>query len=228
MTSQLTRLIVAEDEKLMRHAISVFLRDADDIEVVAMVESGEQAVEAAGRLRPDVVLMDIHMPVMDGITATRLILGETPQTKVVALTTLGSVEAAVPMLRAGARGYLLKDCDPDTLVASVRQVVDGEPALSPAVTMSLLHAAADGEGEPAAHQYPPRSGPSLTDGEMEVLRLLARGMNTAEMAHDLVLAEATVKTRLSKLSSKFGVDSRVRLLVRAAELGYVQPGLDRR
>lgn len=214
----------------MRHALAIFLRGAEDLEVVGMVEDGAQAVEAAARLAPDVVLMDIHMPVMDGIEATRIILDRGPGTAVVALTTLGSVEAAVPMLRAGARGYLLKDCDPETLIASIRQVTAGEPALSPSITMALLQAVAEGDPHLRATDRPAPSpdAPPLSEHEMDVLRLLAAGANTAEMAARLVIAEATVKSRLAKLCTKFGVDGRVRLLIRATELGLVSPHLDRR
>lgn len=226
-----SRVLVVEDEQLMRHALSVFLRGADDLEVVGMVEDGARAVEAAERLRPDVVLMDIHLPVMDGIEATRRILAAHPETHVIALTTLGSVEAAVPMLRAGARGYLLKDCDPQTLVESIRRVVGGDPALSPSVTMSLLHVVADESTLSSADGYRgpvATDAPALTTSESALLGLLARGFNTSEMAADLVIAEATVKSRLAKLCTKFGVDSRVKLLIRATELGLVDPSLDRR
>lgn len=219
------RILVAEDEQLMRHALGIFLRAADDLTIVEMVENGADAVEAAARLRPDVVLMDIHMPVMDGIEATRLITSRDPAIHVIALTTLGSVDAAVPMLRAGARGYLLKDCDPETLLASIRRVIGGDPALSPSVTMSLLKAVADGDPRTERGRYRSPEAPELAGADMDVLRMLARGLNTAEMAQELVLAEASVKSRIAKLCTKFEVDGRVRLLIRATELGLVSPRL---
>ncbi|WP_313565184.1 response regulator transcription factor [Mobilicoccus sp.] len=223
------RVLIAEDEQLMRHALTIFLRGAEDLEVVGTAENGALAVEAVARLSPDVVLMDIHMPVMDGIEATRRILHDAPHTTVVALTTLGSVEAAVPMLRAGARGYLLKDCDPATLISSIRQAAGGEPALAPSVTMALLQAVADGDERLAGDlpRSPSAHAPALTTGDKDVLELLAAGANTAEMATALVVAEATVKSRLAKLCAKFGVDGRVRLLIRATELGLVSPRLHR-
>lgn len=229
-SASVSRVLIAEDEQLMRHALSIFLRGAEDLEIVGTVENGVQAVEAAQRLRPDVVLMDIHMPVMDGIEATDVITHADPSVKVIALTTLGSIDAAVPMLRAGARGYLLKDVDPATLIDSIRQVVGGEPALSPSVTMSLLQAVADGETDAGGRFTPgPAPGaPRLAEAELDVLRLLACGRNTSEIASELVVAEATVKSRIAKLCTKFGVDGRVRLLIRATELGFVNPRLDRR
>lgn len=224
-------VLIVEDEALMRHALSIFLRSAQDLVVVEMAENGAEGVEAAARLKPDVVLMDIHMPVMDGIEATRRILAANPEVSVVALTTLGSVDAAVPMLRAGARGYLLKDCDPETLIASIRRVIGGDPALSPAVTMSLLKAVAEEDprmGVAAFRTSRDPQAPPLTEAETQVLDLLAAGYNTAEMARALHVAEATVKSRLSKLCGKFRVDGRVKLLIRATELGLVSPRLEER
>lgn len=222
------RVVIAEDEQLMRHALTIFLRGAEDFEIVELVENGVDAVAAAQRHRPDIMLMDIHMPQMSGIDATRQIMELLPETRVVALTTLGSVDAAVPMLQAGARGYLLKDCSPETLVSSLRQVMAGDPALSPSVSMSLLQAYEEGthvdEPAPAAIEPSP-DAPALTPTERRVLDLLAGGWGTAEIASEMGVAEATVKARVARLCAKFSVPNRVRLLISATEMGLVRPRL---
>lgn len=220
------RILIADDEALMAQGLKLFIELADDLEVVGLASDGLDAVHLCTRLAPHVVLMDLSMPVLDGVAATRRIRAEHPAIKIVIVTTFATTQAVVPALRAGADGYLLKDSRPEQLVAAVRDVIAGRNPLSPQITGALLeefrrHPA---RADPIAPLLNP-DVPSLTERDREVLDLLAQGLTNGEMARELVITEAAVKSRLTQLTGKFGVSSRVQLLVRACELGVVQPRL---
>jgi DNA-binding NarL/FixJ family response regulator len=211
------RVVVAEDESLIRLDIVEILRD-NGFEVVGEAGDGVEAVAAARRLAPDVVLMDIRMPKLDGIEATRqLATGGRPA--VLILTTYDLDEYVFEALQAGASGFLLKDAPPDDLVAAVRTVARGEALLAPSVTRRLI-AEFTGRKRPR----PESALPALSQRETEVLKLVARGMSNAEIAQELYLGEATVKTHVGSLLAKLQCRDRVQAVVRAYESGLVTPG----
>ncbi len=218
------RVLVVDDQPLMRSALTIFVDSAQDLQVVGEAGDGAVAVHQCEVLAPDVVLMDIQMPVMDGIEATRRITQARPGVKVVAVTTFPTEDTVVPALRAGASGYLLKDCEPQALLDSIRQVLDGQAALSPSLTWALVEAIREQPATPD-RAVTTRARQALTDREFEVVDLLAQGLSNAQMARELYVSEATIKARLGQITGKLRVHSRVQLLVRACELGLVQPRL---
>jgi DNA-binding NarL/FixJ family response regulator len=205
------RLLIADDQPLMRAGFRAVLEATGSIEVVAEAEDGEQAVRAAERHRPDVILMDIRMPGMDGLEATRRL----PRFKVLVLTTFGLDDYIVEALRAGASGFLTKDVPRQELVAAVKAVAAGDAVLSPQVTRRLL--------DRVAHRLPtpmPTDGvAALTDREREVLQLIAGGLSNAEIAAALVVAEPTAKRHVSNLLGKLGLRDRVQAVIYAYECG---------
>jgi DNA-binding NarL/FixJ family response regulator len=211
------RVVIADDQPMMRAGFKAVLESTGDIEVVAEAGSGEEAVRAATELNPDVVLMDIRMPGMDGIEATRLL----PRQRVLILTTFGLDEYIINALRAGASGFLLKDAPTEEVVAAVRAVAAGDAVLSPAVTRQLLDQIA--RRLPAAVSRQPSELASLTQREQEVLRMLAAGLSNAEIATALVVSEATVKSHVSALLGKLGLRDRVQAVIYAYETGLVAP-----
>lgn len=223
-----TTVVIVDDQQLMLQALKVFVSQAEDMTVVGEGRNGVEAIEVCARLKPDVVLMDLQMPVLNGIDATRRITATQPEVKVIAVTTFAGPEAVVPALRAGAAGYLLKDSDPEVLVGSIRDVVAGRNALSPAVTTALVDSVRTLPGAPGAAPVavaPDGMVASITKRESEVLQLLAEGLSNGEMATELYITESAVKSRISQLTQKLGVESRVQVLVRACELGLVRPRL---
>ncbi|GAB78675.1 two component transcriptional regulator, LuxR family [Austwickia chelonae] len=225
-----TQVLIVDDQELMLQALKVFVGQAEDMTVVGDARNGVEAVERCRELRPDVVLMDLHMPLLNGVDATRRILAEQPRIKVIAVTTFAGPEAIVPALCAGASGYLLKDSEPELLVRSIREVIAGHNALSPAITAALVDSLRHSP-DPRRH-LPARIAPDspaamLTPREREALDLLAEGMSNAEISAELYISEAAVKSRLGTLAQKLGVSSRVQILVHACELGLVQPRLRR-
>jgi DNA-binding NarL/FixJ family response regulator len=219
------RVFIADDQPLMRQGFRMILSSQPGIEVVGEAADGLSALEGISRTHPDVVLMDIRMPGLDGIEATRQIQGA----RVLILTTFGHDEYVVEALLAGASGFLLKDATPEELAHAVRVVADGESLLAPAVTTTLLARVV-----PTLGQVPgggPRAGDGasqemlsqLTDRELEVLTLVAKGRSNAEIARDLYISEATVKTHVSHLLSKLGLRDRVQAVVLAFEIGLVKP-----
>jgi DNA-binding NarL/FixJ family response regulator len=212
------RVLIADDQPLMRAGFRSVLEASGEIEVVGEAETGEQAVQGARLRQPDVVLMDIRMPGMDGIEATRRM----PSQKVLILTTFGLDEYIVDALRAGASGFLLKDAPVDELLAAVRAVAAGDAQLSPAVTRRLLDQVARRLPAPVAHRRDALA--DLTDREQEVLRLMAAGLSNAEIAEALVVSEPTVKTHVSKVLQKLGLRDRVQAVIYAYENGLVAPG----
>jgi DNA-binding NarL/FixJ family response regulator len=217
-------VLIADDQPLMRAALRMYLEAESDFEVVGEAADGERAVALAEKLRPDVVVMDIRMPHLDGIEATRRLTtsGNGESTKVLVITTFDLDDYVVEALRAGASGFLLKDATAEELVHAVRVVADGNALLAPVVTRRLL--------DRYAHRLPPARSPhsahleSLTDREHQVLALVARGFSNAMIAQQLHLAESSVKTHVSHLLNKLGLNDRVQIVVFAYENGLIQPG----
>jgi DNA-binding NarL/FixJ family response regulator len=219
MTAPL-RVVVADDQALVRTGFRMILTE-DGIEVVGEATNGAEAIEAVRRTRPDVVLMDIRMPEMDGLEATRRILtGASGELRVIMLTTFDLDHYVYAALSAGASGFLLKDVTPEHLVAAVRMVRSGDALLAPAITRRLVERFAGRSAETATIH---RDLSTLTPRELEVLRLLARGPSNAELAADLHLSEATVKTHVARILAKLGLRDRVQAVVVAYETGLVSP-----
>ncbi len=211
------RVVIADDQPLMRAGFKAVLEASGDIEVVGEAATGVEAVEVAGREMPDVVLMDIRMPDMDGIEATRRL----PRQRVLILTTFGIDDYIITALRAGASGFLLKDAPTERVIEAVRAVAAGDAVLSPAVTRQLLDQV--GRRLPAAVSQTPAALASLTDREREVLQMLAAGLSNAEIAAALVVSEATVKTHVSNLLGKLGLRDRVQAVIYAYETHLIEP-----
>ncbi|HEY6890625.1 MAG TPA: response regulator transcription factor [Solirubrobacter sp.] len=210
------RVLIADDQPLMRTGFKTVLEATGMIEVVAEADNGAEAIAAAEKHRPDVILMDIRMPGMDGLEATRRL----PREKILVLTTFGLDEYIVEALRAGASGFLTKDVPRQELVAAVKAVANGDAVLSPQVTRQLL--------DRVAHRLPastPADGgvAALTDREREVLQLIAGGLSNAEIAAALVVAEPTAKRHVSNLLGKLGLRDRVQAVIYAYENGVVTP-----
>ncbi|MGH3362449.1 MAG: response regulator [Nocardioides sp.] len=210
------RVVVVDDQELVRSGFALILERAG-MDVVGQAGDGLEALDLAREVRPDVVLMDVRMPRLDGIEATRRLLADLPDTKVVALTTFDLDEYVYAAVRAGASGFLLKDVSPDELVRAVRAVAQGETMLAPALTRRLLERFAAG---PAPGALPPELA-DLSERELDVLRLVARGLPNAAIGTELFLSEATVKTYVSRLLTKLALRDRVQLAVLAYQSGLV-------
>jgi DNA-binding NarL/FixJ family response regulator len=216
------RVAVADDQALVRGGFAVLLRSADDIEVVGEASNGVEAVDLVALEKPDVVLMDIRMPEMDGLEATRRIIGGGSETRVLILTTFDLDEYVFGALRAGASGFLLKDTQPDELLAAVHVVADGEALLAPRVTRRLIEQFVQ---EPATAPIERNPGlDTLTDREHEVLAAVARGLSNAEIAEQLFMSHATAKTHVSRLLTKLDSRDRAQLVMLAYESGVIVPG----
>ncbi|MFF5112812.1 response regulator [Streptosporangium sp. NPDC000509] len=214
------RVVLADDQALVRGGFRMILEARADLEVVGEAGDGEEATALVERLRPDVVLMDVRMPGVDGLEATRRIVASGSPARVIVLTTYDVDESVFAALRAGASAFLLKDVRPAELVEAVRVVARGDALLAPSVTRRLLDRFVTVLPDPGA--TPPDLG-SLTGREVEVLRLVALALSNAEIAERLVLTEATVKTHVSSILRKLGLRDRVQAVVLAYDVGLVRP-----
>ncbi|HLU52583.1 MAG TPA: response regulator transcription factor [Acidimicrobiia bacterium] len=214
-------VLIVDDQTLVRAGLSQLIRRTDDMEVVGEVADGREAVAEARRLRPDVVLMDIRMPEMDGIEATRRIVADPAlaDTRVIMLTTFDDDELVFESLKVGAAGFLLKDVEPDDLRRAIRVVAGGDALLAPAVTRRLLETFADSLNTGREEMLD-----GLTDREREILALVAAGKSNIEIADELYLSPATVKTHVNRTMTKLGVHDRAGLVIAAYESGLVKPG----
>jgi DNA-binding NarL/FixJ family response regulator len=210
------RVLIADDQSMVRRGFRMILESEPGVEVVAEAADGEQAVAAWRRFEPDVVLMDVRMPVRDGLEATRAILSEPTPTRVIILTTFDLDEYVFEALRAGASGFLLKNAPPARLIEAVQAAARGDGLLDPAVTRSVIERFA-GIAAPAAEL------PDLTAREREVLVLVARGLTNAEIAEELFVSVGTVKTHVASLLAKLGCRDRTQVVIRAYETGVVRP-----
>jgi len=214
------RVLIADDQALVRGGFRLILEAQKDIEVVGEAEDGNDALAKAHELRPDVVLMDIRMPKMDGLEATRRLLSGDGDSRVLVLTTLDADEYVYEAMKAGASGFLLKDVRPEQFADAVRVVASGDAMLAPVITRRLI--------EDFVRRPPPGSGPpaelaELSERELEVLKLIAQGLSNAEIAAALFLSEATVKTHVTHILTKLRLRDRVQAVVLSYECGLVQP-----
>ncbi len=208
------RVLVADDQSMVRAGFRMLLAGEDDIEVVAEASNGKEAVEKAARFDPTVVLMDIRMPELDGLEATRRILAANPDARVLVLTTFDLDEYVYEALRAGASGFVLKDDPPEQLIAAVRTVASGDALLSPAVTRRVI-----GAFTRMPRPTPPKELEDLSGREREVFRLVAQGLSNAQIGKELFIGETTVKTHVTHILSKLGLHDRVQAVVLAYQTG---------
>jgi DNA-binding NarL/FixJ family response regulator len=216
-------VLIADDQALVRAGFRMILETDEDLRVVAEADDGAQAVEASRRTRPDIVLMDIRMPVMDGLEATRRIVAAKDPPRVLMLTTFDHDEYVFDALVAGASGFLLKDVAPEQLLAGIRVIAHGDSLLSPSVTRRLI--------ESFVHDHPrtPQPPPGLeelTARELEIFGLIARGLSNAEIAEQLVVSSTTIKTHVARVLIKLGLRDRVQAVVLAYETGVIRPGTE--
>jgi DNA-binding NarL/FixJ family response regulator len=218
----MTKVLIADDQALVRVGLRKILESEPEIVVVGESADGEEAVAAAQRLRPDVVLMDIRMPVLDGIEATRRVVRAHSATRVLMLTTFGLDTYVYEALRAGASGFMLKDAPPEEIAAAVRVVAGGDALLAPAVTRAVVE---EFTRLPQTQAWAEPPGlEELTPREREVLDLLARGLSNTEICDELVISEATTKTHVARILQKLGLRDRVQAVIYAYENGIVAPG----
>jgi DNA-binding NarL/FixJ family response regulator len=215
-------VLIVDDQALVRAGFRMILEAEEDMEVVGEAADGREAVAEARRLRPDVVLMDVRMPDVDGIEATRRLLSDGTDAKVVMLTTFDMDEYVYDALRAGASGFLLKDVPPEQLIAGIRAVASGEALLAPSVTRRVIEEFV--RRPPASVRTLPPKLDELTARELEVLKLIARGRSNAEIATELFVSETTVKTHVAHVLMKLDLRDRVQGVVLAYESGLIEPG----
>jgi two-component system, NarL family, response regulator LiaR len=205
-------VLIADDHPFVRHGLRTYLETLDDLEVVGEASDGAEAVALVGQLLPEVVLMDLVMPELDGVEATRAIRAASPSTKVIVLTSFDDDEKVFPAIKAGAAGYLLKDVRPAELAEAVRKASRGEALLAPSVAARLM--------QEVSGERPPAAG--LTERELEVLRLIARGMSNKLIAHELVVSEKTVKTHVSNILAKLHLADRTQAALYAVREGLAE------
>jgi DNA-binding NarL/FixJ family response regulator len=223
MSAAPVRVVVVDDQALVRGAFRLLVDSAPDLEVVGEGANGAEAVSLVGELEPDVVLMDIRMPVMDGLEATRAVAALGVGTRVLVLTTFDLDEYVFGALRAGASGFLLKDTPPAQLLEGIRVVARGEALLAPSVTRQLIEEFVRREPADATPREQPAPLAALTERETEVLVLVARGLSNREIGQELFVTPATAKTHVSRLLMKLGARDRTQLVVTAYESGLVEP-----
>lgn len=218
--NQKIRVLLVDDHAVVRQGLRMFIEMQDDMEVVGEGANGLEAVEMAARLNPDVILLDLLMPQMDGVEATQKIMRQAPQARVLILTSFGEDDKIFPAIRAGAQGYLLKDIQPRDLVQSVRETFQGKAQLHPDIARRLM-AAVSGENpaQPVKPAALPETLPGLTDREREVLGMIAQGLTNREIAEKMVISEKTVKTHVSNLLDKLGLEDRTRAAIWALKHG---------
>ena len=216
-------MLIADDQALVRAGFRMILETDKDLRVVAEADDGAQAVEACRRTRPDIVLMDIRMPVMDGLEATRRIVAAKDPPRVLMLTTFDHDEYVFDALVAGASGFLLKDVAPEQLLAGIRVIVHGDSLLSPSVTRRLIESFV--RDHPRTPQPPPGLE-ELTARELEIFGLIARGLSNAEIAEQLVVSSTTIKTHVARVLIKLGLRDRVQAVVLAYETAVIRPGTE--
>jgi len=212
------RVLVADDQSMVRAGFRMLLSRADDMEVVAEASNGLEAVEKAARFEPTVVLMDIRMPELDGLEATRRILAADESARILILTTFDLDEYVYEALRAGASGFVLKDEPPEQLLAAIRIVAEGEALLSPAVTKRVIQ-----RFTRLPQASPPEGLDELTERELDVFRLIARGLSNAEIGQELYISDTTVKTHITHILQKLGLRDRVQAVVLAYQTGIFEP-----
>jgi NarL family two-component system response regulator LiaR len=210
------RVLVADDHAIVRKGICALLATEEGIEVVGEAADGQRAIEQVAHLRPDVVLMDLVMPGVDGLAATRRISSDWPETRILVLTSFAGVDKIMPAIKAGALGYLLKDSDPEVLVDSIRQVYCGNSSLHPSVARALLQEVA----HPSDAAADSRLTEALTEREAEVLRFVARGWCNQEIADVLTISEATVRAHVSHILAKLDLASRTQAAIYALRMGW--------
>lgn len=220
------RLVIADDHALLRSGLKSMLEGEPDLEIVGEAANGREAIEVCRRLRPDLILMDVRMPEMDGLAATRVIKEEHPLTSVIVVTMEEDPDYLLEAVKAGAAGYVLKGATPDQLTAAVRQVLAGEFLLDQRLTMNLLRNLVDQKEErpdPLPEAKKPRQplAEPLTPREVEILRFLVRGQTNREIAQELVVSRGTVKNHVQHIIAKLGVSDRTQAAVRAVELGLI-------
>jgi DNA-binding NarL/FixJ family response regulator len=211
-----TRVLVADDQSMVRAGFRMLLSEEPDIDVVAEASNGLEAVEKATRFRPTVVLMDIRMPELDGLEATRRILAADDTTRILILTTFDLDEYVYEALRAGASGFVLKDDPPEQLLSAIRIIAGGEALLSPAITRRVIE-----QFTRVPRPAPPPEVDELTERELDVFRLIARGQSNAEIGRELYISETTVKTHITHILQKLNLRDRVQAVVLAYETGLV-------
>jgi DNA-binding NarL/FixJ family response regulator len=222
MSTRPIQVLIADDQPLVREGLRRVVSQSDGLEVVADVEDGQQAVDTARALQPDVVVMDIRMPVLDGLAATEQIVGEIPSIRVLVLTTFDLDEYVFRALRAGASGFVLKDTPLDELVSAIKLVAAGEALLAPRITRRVIERFASRTPTLGSDATPL---PGLTARERDVLRLVVRGLANIEIADQLFISEATVKTHVRSMLLKLGLRDRTQLVIAAYESGFTWPGL---
>lgn len=207
------RVLIADDHAIVRSGIRALLETVDSIEVVGEAADGQQAVAAVARRQPDVVLMDLEMPVMDGIETIRQVMAQWPETRILVLTSFATDDRVLPAVKAGALGYLLKDSEPDALIQAIRQVHRGESSLHPKIARKLML-------ELSRPPAQPTTADPLTTREVEVLQVVAQGLSNQEIADKLVISEATVRSHISNILSKLHLVSRTQVALYALREGY--------
>ena len=218
-------VLVVDDQPLMLHALQTFIENEDGVSVAGTAEDGEAAVEAAKSLQPDLVLMDIKMPRLNGIEATRKIVSEIPGTRVLALTTFSTLDYVVPALRAGAAGYLVKDARPDEILAAIRNAMDDSLPLSPSVVRLMARQVIGGALDTQAVAGASATEVGLAPREISVLQFLGNGLSNREIAKKMYISEGSVKAYLANACTKLGVRDRLQAVIRGFELGIVSPRL---